>query len=151
MNEKYAALKSNVSMLGRLLGNTIQDAHGDVILEKVETIRKLSKSACAGNKADRDSLVEEIKTCRTNNSLLLLVHLTNFNLTNMAEQYHTISRHCEEHVCEPDVLQSLFSKLNQNDISKLDAAQAVRDLNIELVLDCSPNRNHSSNHDQQAG
>lgn len=68
MNEKYAALKSNVSMLGRLLGNTIQDAHGDVILEKVETIRKLSKSARAGNKADRDSLVEEIKTCRTNNS-----------------------------------------------------------------------------------
>lgn len=45
MNEKYAALKSNVSMLGRLLGQTIQAADGDVILAKVETIRKLSKSA----------------------------------------------------------------------------------------------------------
>ncbi|MGO2160558.1 MAG: phosphoenolpyruvate carboxylase [Vibrio toranzoniae] len=139
MNEKYAALKSNVSMLGRLLGNTIQDAHGDVILEKVETIRKLSKSARAGNKADRDSLVEEIKNL-PNEQLTPVARAFNqfLNLTNMAEQYHTISRHCEEHVCEPDVLQSLFSKLSQNNISKLDAAQAVRDLNIELVLTAHP-------------
>ena len=139
MNEKYAALKSNVSMLGRLLGNTIQNAHGDVILEKVETIRKLSKSARAGNQADRDSLVEEIKNL-PNEQLTPVARAFNqfLNLTNMAEQYHTISRHCEEHVCEPDVLQSLFSKLSQNDISKLDAAQAVRDLNIELVLTAHP-------------
>ena len=139
MNEKYAALKSNVSMLGRLLGNTIQDAHGDVILEKVETIRKLSKSARAGNQADRDSLVEEIKNL-PNEQLTPVARAFNqfLNLTNMAEQYHTIYRHCEEHVCEPDVLQSLFSKLSQNDISKLDAAQAVRDLNIELVLTAHP-------------
>ena len=139
MNEKYAALKSNVSMLGRLLGNTIQDAHGDVILEKVETIRKLSKSARNGNQADRDSLVEEIKNL-PNEQLTPVARAFNqfLNLTNMAEQYHTISRHCEEHVCEPDAISSLFAKLNQNKISKLDAAQAVRDLNIELVLTAHP-------------
>ena len=38
MNEKYSALRSNVSMLGHLLGNTIKDAHGEELLEKVETI-----------------------------------------------------------------------------------------------------------------
>lgn len=58
MNEQYSALKSNVSMLGHLLGKTIQDADGDVILEKVETIRKLSKSAMAGNQADRNYLLK---------------------------------------------------------------------------------------------
>ncbi|MCK6263181.1 phosphoenolpyruvate carboxylase [Vibrio sp. ZSDE26] len=139
MNEKYAALTSNVSMLGRLLGNTIKDAHGDVILEKVETIRKLSKSASAGNQSDRDTLIEEIKSL-PNEQLTPVARAFNqfLNLTNMAEQYHTISRHCEEHVCEPDVLQSLFSKLSQNEISKLDTAQAVRDLNIELVLTAHP-------------
>ncbi|MDN3698392.1 MULTISPECIES: phosphoenolpyruvate carboxylase [Vibrio] len=139
MNEKYAALKSNVSMLGRLLGNTIQEAHGDIILEKVETIRKLSKSARAGNQADRDALIEEIKNL-PNEQLTPVARAFNqfLNLTNMAEQYHTISRHCEEHVCEPDAINSLFSKLTQNKISKLDAAQAVRDLNIELVLTAHP-------------
>ncbi|MGC9460981.1 phosphoenolpyruvate carboxylase, partial [Vibrio genomosp. F10] len=139
MNEKYAALTSNVSMLGRLLGNTIKDSHGDVILEKVETIRKLSKSASAGNQSDRATLIEEIKSL-PNEQLTPVARAFNqfLNLTNMAEQYHTISRHCEEHVCEPDAISSLFSKLSQNGISKLDTAQAVRDLNIELVLTAHP-------------
>ncbi|WPK52888.1 phosphoenolpyruvate carboxylase [Vibrio fluvialis] len=139
MNEKYAALKSNVSMLGRLLGQTIQDADGDVILEKVETIRKLSKSARAGNQADRKNLIEEIKSLN-NDELTPVARAFNqfLNLTNIADQYHTISRHCEEHVCEPDAVHSLFSKLSQNGISKLDTAQAVRDLNIELVLTAHP-------------
>ncbi|ENJ7185943.1 phosphoenolpyruvate carboxylase [Vibrio fluvialis] len=139
MNEKYAALKSNVNMLGRLLGQTIQDADGDVILEKVETIRKLSKSARAGNQADRENLIEEIKSLN-NDELTPVARAFNqfLNLTNIADQYHTISRHCEEHVCEPDAVHSLFSKLSQNGISKLDTAQAVRDLNIELVLTAHP-------------
>ncbi|EKO3476975.1 phosphoenolpyruvate carboxylase [Vibrio fluvialis] len=139
MNEKYAALKSNVSMLGRLLGQTIQDADGDVILEKVETIRKLSKSARAGNQADRENLIEEIKSLN-NDELTPVARAFNqfLNLTNIADQYHTISRHCEEHVCEPDAVHSLFSKLSKNGISKLDTAQAVRDLNIELVLTAHP-------------
>ncbi|EGU33201.1 phosphoenolpyruvate carboxylase [Vibrio sp. N418] len=139
MNEKYSALRSNVSMLGHLLGNTIKDAHGEAILEKVETIRKLSKSARAGNQADRDGLIEEIKSL-PNEQLTPVARAFNqfLNLTNMAEQYHTISRHCDEHVCEPDALNTLFSKLSQNDISKLDTAQAVRDLNIELVLTAHP-------------
>ncbi|EGA69822.1 phosphoenolpyruvate carboxylase [Vibrio sinaloensis DSM 21326] len=139
MNEKYSALRSNVSMLGHLLGNTIKDAHGDELLEKVETIRKLSKSALAGNQADRESLIEEIKNL-PNEQLTPVAHAFNqfLNLTNMAEQYHTISRHCDAHVCEPDALNTLFAKLGQNDISKLDTAQAVRELNIELVLTAHP-------------
>ncbi|OLQ86190.1 phosphoenolpyruvate carboxylase [Vibrio ponticus] len=139
MNEKYSALRSNVSMLGHLLGNTIKDAHGDVILEKVETIRKLSKSARSGNPADRENLIEEIKSL-PNEQLTPVAHAFNqfLNLTNMAEQYHTISRHCDAHVCEPDAINTLFSKLSQNGISKLDTAQAVRDLNIELVLTAHP-------------
>ncbi|MCG9679239.1 phosphoenolpyruvate carboxylase [Vibrio sp. Isolate24] len=139
MNEKYSALRSNVSMLGHLLGNTIKDAHGDALLEKVETIRKLSKSALSGNQSDRESLIEEIKSL-PDEQLTPVAHAFNqfLNLTNMAEQYHTISRHCDAHVCEPDAINTLFSKLSQNGISKLDTAQAVRDLNIELVLTAHP-------------
>ncbi|GFK84318.1 Phosphoenolpyruvate carboxylase [Vibrio cholerae] len=139
MNEKYAALKSNVSMLGRLLGQTIQAADGDVILAKVETIRKLSKSARAGNQADRELLIEEIKNL-PNHQLTPVARAFNqfLNLTNIAEQYHTISRHCESHVNELDAIGSLFAKLAQKSVSKFDTAQAVRDLNIELVLTAHP-------------
>lgn len=139
MNEKYAALKSNVSMLGRLLGKTIQAADGDVILAKVETIRKLSKSARAGNQADRELLIEEIKNL-PNHQLTPVARAFNqfLNLTNIAEQYHTISRHCESHVNELDAIGSLFAKLAQKSVSKFDTAQAIRDLNIELVLTAHP-------------
>ncbi|HDI3261545.1 TPA: phosphoenolpyruvate carboxylase [Vibrio cholerae] len=139
MNEKYAALKSNVSMLGRLLGQTIQAADGDVILAKVETIRKLSKSARAGNQADRELLIEAIKNL-PNHQLTPVARAFNqfLNLTNIAEQYHTISRHCESHVNELDAIGSLFAKLAQKSVSKFDTAQAIRDLNIELVLTAHP-------------
>ncbi len=49
MNEQYSALRSNVSMLGKVLGETIKDALGEHILERVETIRKLSKSSRASD------------------------------------------------------------------------------------------------------
>ncbi|MDC0610113.1 phosphoenolpyruvate carboxylase [Vibrio sp.] len=139
MNETYAALKSNVSMLGRILGDTILDADGSIILEKVETIRKLSKSARNGNKSDYDAMVEEIKNL-TDDQLTPVARAFNqfLNLTNIAEQYHTISRHCDTKVCEPDAVNTLFAKLTDNKISKLDTEQAIRDLNIELVLTAHP-------------
>jgi phosphoenolpyruvate carboxylase len=139
MNEKYAALKSNVSMLGRLLGETIKDADGSVILEKVETIRKLSKSARTGNQADREALIEEIKHL-PNDQLTPVARAFNqfLNLTNIAEQFHTISRHCESHVTEPDTISSLFAKLNDNNISKAEISKSIRELNIELVLTAHP-------------
>lgn len=126
-------------MLGHLLGNTIRDAHGEELLAKVETIRKLSKTARAGSDDDRNALIEEIKSLPDDQLTPVARAFSQFlNLTNMAEQYHTISRHCEAHVCEPDAISTLFSKLSQNNVSKLDTAQAVRELNIELVLTAHP-------------
>ncbi|OAN17048.1 phosphoenolpyruvate carboxylase [Photobacterium jeanii] len=139
MNEKYSALKSNVSMLGHLLGNTIKDAHGEPLLEKVETIRKLSKSARGGNKDDRAKLIDELQNLPDDQLLPVARAFSQFlNLTNIAEQYHTVSRHCDEHICSPDSIDSLFGKLQDNDISQLDSIQAVRELNIELVLTAHP-------------
>lgn len=60
MNEQYSALRSNVSMLGKVLGETIKDALGEHILERVETIRKLSKSSRAGNDANRRGVAHHL-------------------------------------------------------------------------------------------
>lgn len=139
MNEKYSALRSNVSMLGHLLGNTIKDAHGEPLLDKVETVRKLSKSARAGNQDDREKLIDELQNLPDDQLLPVARAFSQFlNLTNIAEQYHTVSRHCEEHICSPDSIDTLFGKLNNSNISQFDSVQAVRDLNIELVLTAHP-------------
>ncbi|MGF1680970.1 phosphoenolpyruvate carboxylase [Photobacterium minamisatsumaniensis] len=139
MNEKYSALRSNVSMLGHLLGNTIKDAHGDDFLGKVETIRKLSKSARAGNQDDRAKLINELQNLPDEQLLPVARAFSQFlNLTNIAEQYHTVSRHCEENICSPDSIDALFGKLSSKDVSQFDSIQAVRDLNIDLVLTAHP-------------
>ncbi|PMM07117.1 phosphoenolpyruvate carboxylase [Vibrio breoganii] len=139
MNKKYSALTSNVKMLGNLLGRTIKDAHGEDILNKVETLRKLSKSARSGNQEDRQALINEIENLPDDQFIPVARAFNQFlNLTNIADQYHTISRHCEEQVCEPDVIQTLFNKLSSQDISKAEASEAINNLNIELVLTAHP-------------
>ena len=92
MNEQYSALRSNVSMLGKVLGDTIKDALGENILDRVETIRKLSKSSRAGNEASRQELLTTLQNLSNDELLPVARAFSQFlNLANTAEQYHSIS------------------------------------------------------------
>ncbi len=91
MNEQYSALRSNVSMLGKVLGDTIKDALGENILDRVETIRKLSKSSRAGNEANRRELLTTLQNLSNDELLPVARAFSQFlNLANTAEQYHSI-------------------------------------------------------------
>ena len=138
MNQQYSAMRSNVSMLGKLLGDTIKDALGEDILDKVESIRKLSKSSRAGNEVQRQKLLMTLQTL-TNDELLPVARAFNqfLNLTNVAEQYHSISPHGEA-ASNPVALQKLFGRLKEHDFSHEDIQKAVEELSIELVLTAHP-------------
>ena len=139
MNEKYAALRANVSMLGQLLGKSIKDHQGQVFLDKIETIRQLAKSSRKGNEADRERLLETLRTLSDDELLPVARAFSQFlNLANVAEQFHTISRSCEEQVCTPDPLEQMFTKLKASNLSQESIIQAVRELDIDLVLTAHP-------------
>ena len=88
MNEQYSALRSNVSMLGKVLGETIKDALGEHILERVETIRKLSKSSRAGNDANRQELLTTLQNLSNDELLPVARAFSQFlNLANTAADY----------------------------------------------------------------
>lgn len=89
MNEQYSAMRSNVSMLGTLLGDTIKDALGEDILDRVESIRKLSKSSRAGNEANHGLYCQRCKTCLMNSFYPLPRHSTS-SLTLPTPQSSTI-------------------------------------------------------------
>ncbi|KPD03920.1 phosphoenolpyruvate carboxylase [Moellerella wisconsensis] len=138
MNQQYSAMRTNVSMLGKLLGDTIKDALGEEILDKVETIRKLSKSSRAGNEDDRQQLLDTLQNL-SNDELLPVARAFNqfLNLTNVAEQYHSISPHGEA-ASNPVALKNLFDRLKAKNFSDGDIHKAVDELSIELVLTAHP-------------
>ncbi|NEX81534.1 phosphoenolpyruvate carboxylase [Aeromonas rivipollensis] len=139
MNEKYAALRANVGMLGQLLGKSIKDHQGQAFLDKIETIRQLAKSSRKGNETDRERLLETLRTLSDDELLPVARAFSQFlNLANVAEQFHTISRRCEEQECTPDPLEQMFAKLKASNLSQEAIIQAVRELDIDLVLTAHP-------------
>ena len=139
MNNKYDALKSNVNMLGHLLGNTIKDAHGEELLAKVEEIRQLSKSAVKGNKEAEAQLIELLQNLPNEQMLPVSRAFSQFlNFTNIAEQYHSISRHCENLICSSAPIDDLFKRLKNQNTSKADIENAINELKIDLVLTAHP-------------
>ncbi len=139
MNEQYSALRSNVSMLGKVLGETIKDALGEHILDRVETIRKLSKSSRAGNEANRQELLTTLQNLSNDELLPVARAFSQFlNLANTAEQYHSISPKGEA-ASNPEVIARTLRKLkNQPDLNDATIKKAVESLSLELVLTAHP-------------
>ncbi len=138
MNDKYAALRGNVGLLGQLLGKTIKEHMGEEFLDKIETIRRLSKSARKGNAEDRQRLLDTLHNLSDDELLPVARAFSQFlNLANVAEQFHTISRQGEDYL-SADSLDKLFVKLKAANLSKEQILQAVTDLDIELVLTAHP-------------
>ncbi|HGJ5858780.1 MAG TPA: phosphoenolpyruvate carboxylase [Arsenophonus nasoniae] len=138
MDQQYSAMRSNVSMLGKLLGDTIKNALGEDILDKVESIRKLSKSSRAGNKAQRQALLKTLQNL-SNDELLPVTRAFNqfLNLANVAEQYYSISPHGEAS-SNPEVLANLFARLKEKRFTNKVITKAIDELSIELVLTAHP-------------
>src|SRR5471030_834893 len=138
MNEQYSAMRSNVSTLGKLLGDTIKDTLGEHILDRVEQIRKLSKSSRAGNEADRQELLSTLQNLSNDELLPVARAFSQFlNLANVAEQYHSISPHGEA-ASNPEALALLFERLKSKNLSDQQLRDAVEQLSIELVLTAHP-------------
>ncbi len=138
MNEQYYAMRSTVSMLGKLLGDCIKKVQGEDILIQVETLRQLSKSSRAGNKTHRQRLLSRLHNLSTDQLLPVARAFSQFlNLTNTAEQYHSLSPY-EETTSHPQGLAQLFQRLKDNQLSHTDLRRAIDELSIELVLTAHP-------------
>ena len=126
MNEQYSALRSNVSMLGKVLGETIKDALGEHILERVETIRKLSKSSRANKDNNRQEMLTTLQNLSNDELLPVARAFSQFlNLANTAEQYHSISPKGEA-ASNPEVIARTLRKLkNQPELSEDTIKKAV--------------------------
>ncbi|MBQ4833728.1 phosphoenolpyruvate carboxylase [Pseudoalteromonas sp. MMG010] len=143
MSEQYAALRGNVNLLGQLLGQTIKDAQGQAILDKVEEIRALSKSSRSGNEADRQALIDVLHALSDEELLPVARSFNHFlNLANVAEQFHTVSRFNEAGLSQLNpltkTLKTLMAKAKEGELDHNHLADTISKLHINLVLTAHP-------------
>jgi len=139
MTEEYSNLRSNVGLLGQLLGKSIAGHLGEEFLDKIEAIRQLSKSSRAGNHEDGVALIDMLTNLSDDELVPVARAFTHFlNLANIAEQFHGISRHCDSGVCAPDPIKQLMSKLKNANLSQQEMQQSVDELKMEMVLTAHP-------------
>lgn len=140
MNDQlYASLRHNVSMLGRILGDTMSAAAGQAFLEKIERIRTLSKSARAGDNSDENQLKALLGALDRDELLPVARAFSQFlNLANIADQHHAISREMDREHSATEALEGVFELLRSDGRSGEDIGAAIRNLRIELVLTAHP-------------
>ncbi|WP_165740763.1 phosphoenolpyruvate carboxylase [Pseudoalteromonas sp. Z1A6] len=143
MSEQYTALRGNVNLLGQLLGQTIKDAQGQAILDKVEEIRALSKSSRSGNEDDRQALIDVLHALSDEELLPVARSFNHFlNLANVAEQFHTVSRFNDVGLGQQNpltqTLKTLATKAEQGQLDSNHLAETLSKLHINLVLTAHP-------------
>ncbi len=139
MADMYASLRSNVGTLGQILGETIRTNLDDAFLDKIEQIRQLAKSSRQGDEASRDEMLK-LLTALPDNELVPFAKAFNqfLNLANIAEQFHTISRNCDELVCVPDPVEQLLGRVLSSNIDQEKMLDCLQNLDIDLVLTAHP-------------
>ena len=139
MTDIYSSLRANVSILGQILGETMAQNLGDKFVEKVEQIRLLAKKSRKGDKNARQEMLT-LLTSLPDNELVPFAKAFNqfLNLANLAEQFHTISRNCDELVCVPDPVEQLLGRMLNGKIEQEKVLECLKNLDIDLVLTAHP-------------
>lgn len=138
MLSQYSTMRNNISMLGHFLGETIRDAQGNDILDLIENIRVLSRDSRSGDEKARQQLLDTLATISDDQIIPVARAFSQFlNLTNIAEQYQTISRRHFDLEASSRSLEALFKNLKTQHIAKK-VIETVENLLIELVLTAHP-------------
>ena len=139
MADMYASLRSNVGTLGQILGDTIRTNLDDAFLDKIEQIRQLAKSSRQGDETSRDEMLKLLAALPDNELVPFAKAFNQFlNLANIAEQFHTISRNCDELVCVPDPVEQLLGRVLSSNIDQEKMLDCLQNLDIDLVLTAHP-------------
>ena len=139
MSQPHSGVRQNIHMLGEFLGETIREAQGSEILDLIESIRQLSKKSRSGDEQAREQLLDKLAHISTKNVLPVARAFSQFlNLTNIAEQYQTISRHDYDETLGNRALGALFARLKAQNTPVELVIQTVEKLLVELVLTAHP-------------
>ncbi|WP_010113489.1 phosphoenolpyruvate carboxylase [Acinetobacter sp. P8-3-8] len=138
-----APLREDVRLLGNLLGETLKEHAGQDLFNQIEQIRALGKGARDGQVEAEKQLEQLFLNLKDDEILPLTRAFSHFlNFANIAEQYHVVrsrrQSEFDENAPSPNVLDHLFSKFKDQNISAETLYKQICELKIELVLTAHP-------------
>src|SRR5690554_5031187 len=134
-------LRDNVNLLGTLLGDTMATERGAGFLEKIELIRTGAKAARKGSPEGRQQLEQTLAELGEDELLPVARGFSQFlNLANIADQYHLVHRRGDDEAppFENQMLEQILERLKTGGQTPQALADAVANLDIELVLTAHP-------------
>jgi len=145
--DPHKPLRDDVRLLGELLGETLRAREGTPLFETVERVRALAKAARSGATGDGDAfeklsaLLAEMPVAAALPVARAFAHF--LNLANIAEQHHRIRRrraYQRDPAAAPQrgSCDETFGRLIASGVTPDELYEAVRTLNIELVLTAHP-------------
>lgn len=147
MTEKEAnktSLQNDVNMLGNILGEILVLHGGKELFDKIETIRKMTKSIRKEfNKETYQALKKEISSLQPPmRQQVIRAFSIYFHLINVAEQNHRIRRRhqylLEEGTSQPFSLENAVHKVKEYSLSDDEIQSVLDDLSIELIMTAHP-------------
>ena len=134
-------LRSDIRLLGNLLGQTLVRQHGPELLELVERVRTLSKQARdpeagSGARTELTALLEGLDIADTTN--LVRAFSTFFHLANVAEQTHRVGEHGPRSGVGRGRLRALFDHIEGDDERCAALREVAPRLDVRPVFTAHP-------------
>ena len=130
------ALRGDIRMLGRLLGECLVRQEGPGLLDLVEQVRALAKSARGGSASDADALHALLSGLDADRAgLLVRAFSAYFHLANIAEQVHRTDELAQR---SEGSLEAAVSALEAAGVGPDDVADALGRLELRPVLTAHP-------------
>ncbi len=142
--DPHKPLRDDVRLLGELLGDTLRAYEGEELFARVEEVRALAKRAHAGDAVAFESLADRLADMPIGAAVPIARAFSHFlTLANIAEQHHRVRRRRDYardrvHAPQPGSCAEAFARWRRGGLAPERLAEAVRTLQIELVLTAHP-------------
>jgi phosphoenolpyruvate carboxylase len=140
--EKDVPLRSDVSLLGSLVGDVLADQHGQQLLDRVEAVRKASIRSREGSGQD-ESLDDTLAGLEAQDAMLLIQAFASYlRAVNLAEKVHRIRRRRayqrEGASAQQGSLEAVLAELVTAGQDQEVLTEAINNLRIQPVFTAHP-------------
>ena len=137
-----SSLKQDIHLLGSLLGEVLSEQEGEELLQIVEKVRKLAKSARKGKREAWEKLQAVLSQLSISEMLSVARAFSQFlALANIAEQHQRVRKrrkYQRENTSQRLSIASTVQDLQDKGVSSNQILQTLENMDIELVLTAHP-------------